>query len=79
MVHRLRQGYHPVLWSLTLFTLRYLLESGRGSTQLLHDTDERRFLLDFLRDSQPDSLVGTAYDSQRRALLAILTENRGIG
>jgi hypothetical protein len=71
MLHRLQQGYHPMLWSLTLFTLRYLIESNRG-VQLLRDTNERRFLLDFLQDIKPESLVGGAYDAQRRALLGAL-------
>jgi hypothetical protein len=72
MLYRLQQGYHPMLWSLTLFTLRYLLQSGRGSEQLLRNTDERRFLVHFLQNTKPESLVGNAYDSQRRALLETL-------
>jgi hypothetical protein len=66
MVLRLRRRYHPMLWSLTLFTLNYLFESGRGHDLLLADGPERRFLLGFLIESNAEA--GSSFESERLRL-----------
>jgi hypothetical protein len=61
------------IWPLTLFTLRALLEGGRGWSTVEADLDRKEQLISFLRISQPDR--GQAFEDERTRLLDLLTRD----
>lgn len=62
------------IWPLTLFTLRALLESGRGWLTVEADPDRKEQLISFLRIRQPAR--GEIFEDERTRLLDLLTRGR---
>jgi len=62
------------IWPLTLFTLRALLESGRGWLTVDADPDRKDQLISFLRISQ--TARGEIFEDERARLLDLLTRGR---
>lgn len=59
------------IWPLTLFTLRALLESGRGWSTVDADPDRKEQLISFLRVNRPQR--GKVFEDERTRLLDLLT------
>ena len=67
------RSFSERLWPLTLFTLRALLEDGRGWRAVNSDLTRRERLVVFLAASQPGR--GEIFEDERRRLLRLLTTN----
>lgn len=62
------------IWPLTLFTLRALLEGGRGWLTVDADPERKEQLISFLRISQPGR--GEIFEDERTRLLDLLIRGR---
>jgi hypothetical protein len=67
------RSFSERLWPLTMFTLRALLEDGRGWPVINSDRIRRERLVVFLAASQPER--GEVFEDERKRLLHLLATN----